>query len=61
MEAAEKKHINLAFQALKSPINEAEYLRAFDAMQRDHVDGVMISGETESYSYRVLLGVLAKQ
>jgi len=44
MEVAEKMHINLAFQALKSPINEAEYLRAFDAMQRDHVDGVMISG-----------------
>ena len=61
MEVAEKMHINLAFQALKSPISEAEYLRAFDAMQRDHVDGVMISGESESYSYRVLLGVLAKQ
>jgi hypothetical protein len=39
IEVAEKMHITFALQALNPPINEAEYLRAFDAMQRDHVDG----------------------
>lgn len=54
-------HIPLALQALEAPINEAEYTRAFDAMQQDHVDGVMITGESENYTYRVLLGRLAQQ
>src|SRR5471030_3040595 len=49
----------LRLEPLHVPINEAECRRTFDAMQRDHVDGVMISGEPESYSYRILLGQLA--
>jgi putative ABC transport system substrate-binding protein len=59
--AIQKMGIRFAPQALQSPIDEAEYKRAFDAMQRDHVDGVMASGEPENYSYRVLLGRLAQQ
>ncbi|HYS88832.1 MAG TPA: ABC transporter substrate-binding protein [Bradyrhizobium sp.] len=59
--AAKRMHIPLALQALQTPINEAEYTRAFDAMQQDHVDGVMITGESENYTYRVLLGRLAQQ
>jgi putative ABC transport system substrate-binding protein len=42
---AQKMRIRLAPQALQPPIDEAEYKRAFDAMQRDHVDAVMVSGE----------------
>jgi putative tryptophan/tyrosine transport system substrate-binding protein len=54
-------NIALRLEPLQSPINEAEYRRAFDTMQRDHVDGVMLSSEPESYTYRQLLGQLAKQ
>jgi putative ABC transport system substrate-binding protein len=54
-------NILMKHEALQAPVNEAEYRRAFDAMQRDHVDGVMISGEPESYTNRVLLGQLTQQ
>jgi putative ABC transport system substrate-binding protein len=60
-DAAKKMNILLRDEVLHAPINEAEYRRAFEAMQRDHVDGVLISGESENYTYRVLLGQLAQQ
>ena len=60
-EAAEKMNIPIRLELLQSPINEAEYRRAFDAMQRDHVDGVVISSDSVNYRYRVLLGRLAPQ
>jgi putative ABC transport system substrate-binding protein len=60
-EAAEKMNIPLQLELLQSPINEAEYKRAFDAMQRDHVDGVVISGDAVNYTHRVLLGRMAQQ
>jgi putative ABC transport system substrate-binding protein len=60
-EAAEKMNISLRLEPLQSPINEAEYRRAFDAMQRDHVDGVWVSPTAENYTYRVLLGRLAQE
>jgi putative ABC transport system substrate-binding protein len=60
-EAAERMNIALRLEPLESPINEAEYRRAFDTMQRDHVDGVMLSSEPESYTYRQLLGRLAQE
>jgi putative tryptophan/tyrosine transport system substrate-binding protein len=55
--------MNLPFrlEPLQNPIDEAEYRRAFDAMQQDHVDGVMLSSEPESYTYRQLLGRLAQE
>lgn len=60
-EAAEKLNIPLRLEPLQSPIDEAEYRRAFESMQRDHVDGVMLSSEPESYTYRRLLGRLARE
>jgi len=60
-EAAERMKIPLRLEPLQSPINEAEYRRAFDAMQRDHVDGVLFDPNSESYTYRQLLGRLAQQ
>jgi putative ABC transport system substrate-binding protein len=60
-DAAKKMNILLRDEVLHAPVNEAEYRRAFEAMQRDHVDGVVISGESENYTYRVLLGQLAQQ
>ncbi len=60
-EAAEKMNIPIRLEPLQAPIDEAEYRRAFRAMQRDHVDGVVISSEPESYTHRVLLGRLAQE
>ena len=62
MEAAERLNIILRLEPLQPPINEAEYNRAFEAMQRDHVDGVLrCCRDSENYTHRVLLGHLAKQ
>jgi putative tryptophan/tyrosine transport system substrate-binding protein len=60
-EAAERMNIPLRLQPLQSPINETEYRRAFETMQREQVDGVMVSLGAESYTYRALLGRLAQQ
>jgi putative ABC transport system substrate-binding protein len=59
--AAERMKIPLRLEPLQPPINEAEYRRAFDAMQRDHVDGVLIGPESETYTHRHLLGRLTQQ
>ena len=60
-DAAKRMNIPLRNEFLQAPVNEAEYRRAFEAMQRDHVDGVVLSAESENYTYRVLLGQLAQQ
>jgi putative tryptophan/tyrosine transport system substrate-binding protein len=60
-EAAEKKNILVHFEPLQTPIDEAEYTRAFEAMQRNHVDGVAISGDPDHYYHGHLLGRLARQ
>jgi putative tryptophan/tyrosine transport system substrate-binding protein len=60
-EAAEKMNIPLNLQPLQNPIDEAEYRRAFEIMQREQVDGVMVSFGAESYTYRALLGRLSQQ
>ena len=48
-------------QQLQSPVDETEYRRAFEAMRRDHVDGVLIGPDSENHAYRVLLGWLARE
>jgi putative ABC transport system substrate-binding protein len=60
-ETAERMKIPLQLEPLQTPVDEAEYRRAFDAMQRDHVDGVLIGVALESYTHRHLLGRLAQQ
>jgi putative tryptophan/tyrosine transport system substrate-binding protein len=60
-EAAERMKFPLQLEPLQTPVNEAEYRRAFDAMQRDHVDAVLISPALENYNHRYLLGRLALQ
>jgi putative tryptophan/tyrosine transport system substrate-binding protein len=59
IEAAEKLNIPLQREFLQTPINEAEYRRAFDEMKRDGVDGVVIGSDPENYTNRLLLGRLA--
>jgi len=60
-EAAERMKIPLRLEPLQTPINEAEYRRAFEAMQRDHADGLLIGPTAENYTHRHLLGRLAQQ
>ena len=60
-ETAERMKISFQIEPLQSPVNEAEYRRAFDAMQRDHVEGVLTGISLESYTHRHLLGRLAQE
>jgi ABC-type uncharacterized transport system substrate-binding protein len=60
-EAAKKMNIPLRLEALQDPPKEAEYRRAFDSMERDHVDGVVVSSDSVKYTHRLLLGRLAQQ
>jgi putative ABC transport system substrate-binding protein len=60
-EAAERLNISLQLEPLQPPVNEASYRRIFDAMQRDHVDGLLILPDSENYTHRHLLGRLAQQ
>jgi putative ABC transport system substrate-binding protein len=54
-DAAQKLGISLVQAPLGTALNEAEYRRIFNSIQRDQVDGIMISDEGENYIYRFLL------
>jgi putative ABC transport system substrate-binding protein len=60
-EAAQKLGISLVNAFLGSPVTDAEYRRAFDSIQRDQVDGILVSAEFEHYAHRVLLAQLVQQ
>ena len=60
-EAASKVGISMLPATLGATVNEAEYRRIFDSIQRDQADGIMISDETEHYIHRFLLVQLAQQ
>jgi putative tryptophan/tyrosine transport system substrate-binding protein len=60
-EGAQKLGISLVLAPLGSTINEAEYRRIFNSIQRDQVDGIVISEESENYTYRFLLVQLVQQ
>ena len=60
-EAAQKLGISLVPAPVNSPVNEAEYRRVFDSIQRDKVDGVIFSAEFEHQPHRFLLIQLLQQ
>ena len=60
-EVAQKLGISLVPAPVKSPVNEAEYKRVFDSIQRDQVDGVIFSAEFEHQPHRFLLIQLLQQ
>jgi putative tryptophan/tyrosine transport system substrate-binding protein len=60
-EAAPKLGISLVPATLGNTVDEAEYRRIFGSIQRDQVDGIMISEESENYTYRFLLVQLVQQ
>lgn len=59
--AAQKLGITLLHAPLGSTVTEAEYRRIFDSIQRDQVDGIILSAEFEHYPFRVLLVQLVEQ
>ena len=60
-EGAQKLGISLVLAPLGSTINEAEYRRIFSSLQRDQVDGIIISEDGENYAHRFLLVELLQQ
>jgi putative ABC transport system substrate-binding protein len=60
-EGARKLGISLVLAPLGSTINEAEYRRIFSSLQRDQVDGIIISEDGENYAHRFLLVELVQQ
>jgi len=60
-EAAQKLGISLVNGAVGSPVTEAAYRRVFDSIQRNQVDGILFSAETEHFRYLALLVQLVQQ
>src|SRR5258705_2872866 len=58
---AQKLGISLVSAPVDSPVNEAEYRRVFDSIQRDQVDGIIFSAEFEHQPHRFLLIQLLQQ
>jgi putative ABC transport system substrate-binding protein len=60
-DVCERLKVHCQLERLESPVNEAEYRRAFAAMRRDDVDGLIVSPDIENYANRFLLGRLARE
>jgi putative ABC transport system substrate-binding protein len=58
-EAAQQLHMSLVGPPLETPIQEGEYRRVFEAMAKEHVDGVIVSAQGENYVNRRLIVDLA--
>jgi putative tryptophan/tyrosine transport system substrate-binding protein len=57
-EASRRLGISLAGETMSS-FNEQEYQRAFNSMEHARVDGILVSDESEHFTYRRLLVELA--
>jgi putative ABC transport system substrate-binding protein len=58
-EAAQQLHMSLVGPPIETPIQEAEYRRVFEAMAKQHVDGVIVSSQGENVVHRRLIADLA--
>jgi putative ABC transport system substrate-binding protein len=58
-EAAKQAGISLKAVLLGNAFNEAEYQRVFRSMEQDRADALMVSDETEHFSYRATIIELA--
>src|SRR5262249_17967192 len=58
-EAAQQLHMSLVGPPIETPIQEGEYRRVFEAMTKEHVDGVIIGDQGEHVYYRHLVVDLA--
>ena len=60
-EAAQKLGISLVRATVNSPYDEAEYRRVFSSIQRDQLDGAILSDEGEHFTKKLLLVQLIGQ
>lgn len=60
-DAAQKLGITLVRATIASPFGDAEYRQAFSSIQRDQVDGLMLSDENDHYAKKSLLVQLVEQ
>jgi putative ABC transport system substrate-binding protein len=60
-DAAQKLGITLVRATVSSPFGEAEYRQAFSSIQRDQVDGLILSDENQHYGKTSLLVQLVQQ
>jgi putative ABC transport system substrate-binding protein len=58
-EAAQQLHVSIVGPPIETPIQEGEYRRVFEAMAKEHVDGVIIGPQGENIVYRRLIVDLA--
>jgi putative tryptophan/tyrosine transport system substrate-binding protein len=58
IDASRQAGISLAGEPMNT-FNEQEYQRAFNAMEHERVDGILVSDESEQFQYRQLLVELA--
>jgi putative ABC transport system substrate-binding protein len=58
-EAAQQLNMSLVGPPIETPIQEGEYRRAFEAMAKEHVDGVLIGSQGENITNRRLIVDLA--
>jgi putative ABC transport system substrate-binding protein len=54
-QAAQQLGISLVGPPMESPIQDEEYRRVLGAMAQEHVEGVIISDQTEFFPYRQLI------
>ena len=60
-EVAQRLGIALAHAPVSTPVTEQAYIDAFQAIQRDQVDGLVIASIINAYAHRFLLVKLAQQ
>jgi putative tryptophan/tyrosine transport system substrate-binding protein len=60
-EAAGRLGIALVNAPVATPVNEQAYRSTFETLKQDQADGIVFSGDVESYPHRLLLVELAKQ
>jgi putative tryptophan/tyrosine transport system substrate-binding protein len=58
-EAAQQLNMSLVGPPIESPMQEGEYRRVFEAMAKQHVDGVIVSSQGENVVHRRFIADLA--
>jgi putative ABC transport system substrate-binding protein len=60
-EAAQQAGMSLVGPPLEGTVQEAEYRRVFELMTQERADGLIVSSQTENYTYNRLIAELAEK
>ena len=58
-DAAGRAGISIDAALVSTPVDQAAYEKVFEAMERDHVDGLIVDAAADHYGYRQLIADLA--